>query len=46
MESQQLLGQITTFKNLDLVAPQKPNPSQLQFKYLEFIEGNLVPSEF
>ena len=33
MESRQLQGQVPTFKNLDVAAPQKSNISQPDFEY-------------
>ena len=39
VESQQLQGQVPTFKNLDVVAPQKSTSSQPEFEYPKFIMG-------
>ena len=39
MESQQLHGQDHTFKNLDVAAPQKSDPSWLEFEYLKNYTG-------
>jgi hypothetical protein len=33
METQQLQGQVPTFKNLDVRALQKSDPSQTEFEY-------------
>ena len=46
MESQQLQERVPTFKNLDVAALQKSDPSQLKFKYPKIIKGNLGPSKF
>ena len=46
MESQQLQGQVPTFKNLDVGATQKLHSSQPELEFPKIIKGNLGPSKF
>ena len=43
MESQQVQGKVSAFKNMDVVAPKKSDPSRPEFEYPKIIKGNLGP---